>query len=280
MFCYENGLTYPVYVSNQKFRDYMNFLFISDENKSHYGYSKHFNRFRFNKTKNKNKKYFCKCCLQCFSTEKVLIEHKENCLIINGKQSPKLKSGSISFKNHFKQLPVPFKMYADFECILRRVKGSHKNNGSYTEKYQDHIPCSFAYKVVCVDNKFSKKVVPYTGKNVVYKFIKTILEEYDYCKKMMKEHFNKNLIMSAEEEKRFQLTHSCWICYKLFDSGDDKVRDHCHITGKYKGAPRCSCKVNLQLSKNVPVIFHNLRGYDSHLIIKGITKFDVKLSAI
>ena len=98
-------------------------------------YIKDFNRFMCNKRKNKNKKYFCKCCLQCFSCEKVLIEHKENCLIINGKQSVKLKIGLISFKNYFKQLPVPFKIYADFKCILERVRGSHKNNGSYTEKY-------------------------------------------------------------------------------------------------------------------------------------------------
>ena len=83
---------------------------------------------------------------------------------------------------------------------MKRVRGSHKNNGSYTEKYQDHIPCSFAYNVVCVDNKFSEKVVLYRGKNAVYKFIKAILEEYNYCKKMMKKHFDENLIMSAAEE--------------------------------------------------------------------------------
>ena len=71
------------------------------------------------------KKYYCKC----FSSEKILIEHKENCLVINGKQSVKLKSGSISFKNYFKQLLVPFKIYADFECILKRVRASDKNNG-------------------------------------------------------------------------------------------------------------------------------------------------------
>ena len=104
-----------------------------------------------NKTKNKNKKYFCKCYLQCFSSEKVLIEHKENCLIIYGKQSVKLKSGSVSFKSYFKQLLAPFKIYADFEYPLKAVKSSDKNNGSYTEKYQDHVPCSFAYKVVCID---------------------------------------------------------------------------------------------------------------------------------
>ena len=140
-------------------------MLTTDENKSHYVYIKDFNRFMCNKTKNKNKKYFCKCCLQCFSSEKCLIEHRENFLIINGKQSVKLKCGSISFKNYFKQTPGPFKIYADFECLLKGVKRSDKKNSSYTEKYQEHIPCSFAYKVVYVDNKFSKKVVLYTGKN-------------------------------------------------------------------------------------------------------------------
>ena len=69
---------------------------------SHHMYIKDFNRIMCNKTKNKNKTYFSKCCLQCFSSEKVLIEYKENCLIINGKQSVKLKSGAIRFKNYFK----------------------------------------------------------------------------------------------------------------------------------------------------------------------------------
>ena len=149
VFCYENGLTYPVYVSNQEFTDCMDLLLISNENESHYLYIKDFNRFMCNKIKNKNKKYFCKCSLQCFSSEKVLIEHKENCLIINGKQNVKLKSGSISFKFFFKQLPVPFKIYecmnlGIYECILKKVKCDSIKNSSYTEKYQSHIPCSFA----------------------------------------------------------------------------------------------------------------------------------------
>ena len=131
VFCYENGLTYPVYVSDQKFKDCMDSLLISDENKSHYVYIKDFNRLMCNKTTNKNKKYFCNCCLQCSSSEKSLIEHIENYLIINGKQRVKLKSGSISFKNCFKKLPVPYKIYADFECILKGFKSSNKNNGSY-----------------------------------------------------------------------------------------------------------------------------------------------------
>ena len=145
----------------------MNLLLMSDENKYHYVYIKDKNRFMCNKTKNKNKKYFCQCCLQCFSSEKILIEHKENGLVINGEQSVKLKKVSISFKNYLKELSVPFKIYADFECILKEVKSSDKNNSSYTEKYQDHVSCSFANKVVCVDNKFSKKVVLYRGKKIL-----------------------------------------------------------------------------------------------------------------
>ena len=62
------------------------------------------------------------------------------------------------------------------------------------KKYQDHIPCSFAYKVICIDDRFTKQIIIYSGKNAAYEFIKAILKEYKYCKKVMKKHFNKNLI--------------------------------------------------------------------------------------
>ena len=97
VFCCENELTYPVYVSNEEFRMCIDLSLITNENKSHYVYIKDFNRFMCNKTKNKSKKHFCRYCLQCFSSERVLIEHKETFLKINGKQTVKLKSGSISF---------------------------------------------------------------------------------------------------------------------------------------------------------------------------------------
>ena len=83
-----------------------------------------------------------------------------------------------------------------------------------------------------------------------------------------------------EEEERFQLTKSCRIYDKLFDVGDEKVRDHCHMTGKYRCAAHWGCNINLKLTKKIPVIFHNLRGYDSHLIMKEISEFDVKVSVI
>ena len=92
----------------------------------------------------------------------------------------------------------------------------------------------------------------------------------------MKKHFNKNLIMS-EEEEQFQSSNTCWICEKLIDDDDEKVRDHCHVTGKFRGAAHWSCNINLQLIKKVPVIFYNLRGYNSHLIFCGLKNFHVKI---
>ena len=99
----------------------------------------------FHKTKNKNKKYFCKSCLQCFSSINVLTEHKNVCLSINGAQSVRLENSKIEFKNYFKQMPVPFKIYADFECNL---ESAESYEGSYSEKYQDHIHYSFSDKLV------------------------------------------------------------------------------------------------------------------------------------
>ena len=191
-------------------------LHATDGDQSHYVYIGDFNRFMFPKTKNKNKKYFCKCCLQCFSSKNVLTKHKE--VSINAAQSLRLEKGTIGFKNYFKQTPVPFKIYANFECNLKSVESYE---GFYSKKYQDHVPCSFPYKLVCVGDKFTKSIVVFRGENTAYEFIKVILKEYEYCKKVIKKHFNKNLIMSEDEEE--QLSNICWIYEKLIDNDDEKV---------------------------------------------------------
>ena len=93
----------------------------------------------------------------------------------------------------------------------------------------------------------------------------------------MKKHFNKNLIMT-EEEEQFKWSNTFWISEKLIDDDNEKVRDHCHITGQFRGAVHCC--YNLQLTKKVPVIFHNLRGYDSHLVFHELKKIDEKIVVI
>ena len=96
----------------------------------------------------------------------------------------------------------------------------------------------------------------------------------------MKKHFNKNLVMTEQEEYLFQKSNNCLICEELIDNDDEKVRDHCHITGKFRGVVHWSCNINFQLTKKIPVIFHNLRGYDNHLIFSELNKFNVKISVM
>ena len=163
---------------------------------------------------------------------------------INGMQSVDVEEGIIKDGNYSKQLLVPFKIYADFECNLFNTE---VYDGSCTKKYHDHVPCSYAFKVVCTDDRFSKSIVVYRGKDAAYEFIKAILKEYKYCKKIMKEHFNKNLVMTEEEKHLFQQSNSCWICKELINNDEKKVRDHCHITSKFSRAAHWDCNINFQL---------------------------------
>ena len=108
VFCYENNLVYPVHILGQKFKDCINLLFIADENKPHYVYIKDFNRFMYNKTRCKNKKITFANVAYNVLVVKILAGHREACLKINGKQTVKLRNGSIKVKNQFKQLAVAF----------------------------------------------------------------------------------------------------------------------------------------------------------------------------
>ena len=99
--CYENGLTFPIYVSDKKFENFMGLLLVINDDKLHYVFIKDFYRFMFHKTKNKNKKYFYKSCLQYFSSKNVLTKHKKDCLSINGLQSVRLEKWTIELKNYF-----------------------------------------------------------------------------------------------------------------------------------------------------------------------------------
>ena len=137
----------------------------------------------------------------------------------------------------------------------------------------------FFLQPFCVDNKFSTPTVVYRGENAAYKFIEAILEEYEYCKKVMKKYFNKNLILTEKEEENSWSSNTCWICEKLIEHYQ-KVRDHCHITKKYRGVAYWSCNVNLKLTKKVFIIFHDIKSYDRLSIMNVIGKFNVNIDVI
>ena len=268
---------YPIYVSKEKYQDHMELLLITKGENKHYVLIKDFNKFMYNQTKHGNKKHFCMYCLQCFSREDVLTEHIPNCIAFNGEQAIKMpeEGDEVYFKNHHKQLSAPFVIYADFEAITEKVDSCQPSDKkSYTEAYQKHTDCGYGYKVVCCyDDKYSKPVQIYRGENAVYKFMENMLEEVNWCKQTMEKHFNKPLNMTMENETDFQKATKCHICDRQYQDEDIRVRDHCHITGEFRGSAHQDCNLKLQINPDnikIPVIFHNLRGYDSHFIMQQI----------
>ena len=293
---------YPTYPSPEGYDDRLDLLYIEGKNElgeetTHYILIKDFNRLMFNFTKHKGKKHFCRHCLQCFYSNESLAKHRVNCIAINGAQAIKMpekyidKNGvertpCVYFKNYHKTLPVPFGIYADFECTTEKIsscqpppmkkpkKGRPPEERSYTEKYQKHTACSFGYKVVChYDNRYSGDVVIYRGEDCIQKFMKCMFEEVKNCQSIIRDNFNKPLKMTKKDEKAFKMATHCHICEKKYRVDDVPVRDHCHVTGKYRGSAHGACNLKLQISAEkikIPVIFHNLKGYDSHFIINEL----------
>ena len=113
----------------------------------------------------------------------------------------------------------------------------------------------------------------YRGEKAVYGFMEKMLEEVKYCKTIMRKHFNKPLKMTAKDEEKFKTAKECHICDKRYTEKNIRVRDHCHITGKFRGSAHQDCNLKLRINPEevkIPVIFHNLRGYDSHFIMQDI----------
>ena len=278
VFGYENKQPYPIYISKEKYEKHMELLLITEDENKHYVLIKDFNRFMYNQTKHEHKKHFCMHCLQCFSSEEVLNNHKNNCIQVNGEQAIKMpdkNNNTLKFNNFHKQQPVPFVIYADFEAITEKISGCQPNNNkSFTDAYQKHTDCGFGYKVVCCyDDKYSQPLKIYRGEKAVYTFLEYMLDEVKYCKKIVKQQFNKPLRMTKEDEDKFKIADECHICNNKYTDEDIRVRDHCHITGKYRGSAHQECNLQLRVNPEkikIPVIFHNLRGYDSHFIMQEI----------
>ena len=233
-------------------------------------------------------KHFCMYCLQCFSSERVLANHVNNCLTINGAQAinmPKRGENILKFNNFHKQLPVPFVIYANFEAITKKVQGckqseemkKDKDTRSYVEAYQTHEDCRYGYKVICCyDDKYSKYTRIYRGENTVYKFMEKMLKEVEYYKVVIKKHFNKPLVMTEVDEQHFKTMDGCHICGEKYTDKDVRVRDHYHITGKFRGSAHQECNLKLSIKPEnlkIPVnkyAYKDKKGKEQPLTINAM----------
>ena len=195
-------------------------------------------------------------------------KHKDYCNEYEAVKIELPKKGKmLAFKNYHRLEKVPFLVYADIECCIKPLQSSvPKPGSSYTKQYQKHEPSSFCYYIKCFDDEVYKpKLVSYTGEDAAQKFVEMLEEDIKIITNIPK----KKIIFGEKEKERFDKETKCWICNKEFDD-DVKVRDHCHFTGRYRGAANNSCNLKYRKPNFTPVVFQNLSGYDSHLFIKDL----------
>ena len=266
---------------------HVDLLLLEQGSKTHYCWIKSFSRFaRQPSDYGHQKKHYCHYCLHGFPSAAKLTPHlKSGCREITEARPVLPEPGSdksfVEFKSPEKQHKAPFVIYADFEALTKPLSSTERNpQHSYTEAYQTHEPCGFCVHVVSSDPKHQFDPVVYRGENTIEEFIFKMKELEAELTPLVKAV--EPMVMTKQDEKDFKCAKTCCFCKKPL--GDDRVRDHDHLTGKYRGAAHNSC--NLEEGKKrtrhyqIPVFFHNLKGYDSHLIMSEIGKHTSKLSAI
>ena len=218
----------------------------------------------------RGRKHFCRYCLHAFITEEILKCHIKDCFKINGKQTIKMpkKGEYVKFKKCERKIKSPFMISADFESIRK------------LSKHRKLIACSYGYKLVCVDDKCSKPFKSYLGEDAVYNFIGCMIEESKYCSDVVQKHLNKELVMTKKDNEDFENSTKCWICDSDYIDNDVKVRDHCHITGKNRVSAHRDRNINIKLNQKIPVVFHNLKNHNSHLIVQETGKLNLKINII
>ena len=275
VFGYDEKCVYPLRNSTNTNREHdIILILIKEEGVNHYCIVKNLSRLLSSQvSKHDGKKYFCKRCLNPFSTQKALDKHEEYC---GNHEAVKInmpeKGTMLKFKNYHRGEKVPFVIYADFESCIKSVHTCDLNpESSYTKQYQKHEPISFYYYIKCLDSKVCLPIKErsYTGKNAEQVFLKYLEEDI----KMIANIPKKKIIFGEKEKERYNEETRCWICKGEFDDKDknkEKVKDHCHYTGRYRGAAHNECNLNYRKPNFTPVVFHNLSGYDSHLFIKNL----------
>ena len=264
---------FPLRVSAKECKNRVNILLIENNGVRHYCLVKRKNMSRLlssQNSKRKSKKHYCEYCFQKFGKEKLLKEHLEyRSKFKCGKTVFPKKGQTTKFINFQNMHNIPFVIYADYECYLEPIE---KNIGENTHQFQKHKPSGFCYLIKCFDDKlYPPKLKRYTKRyedeDVSLKFMKSLQKD---VKKIYKQFpFQKKIEMKNEDIKDFENAKTCYACNKKFEK-NDKVKDHCHYTGKYRGASCSACNTKMKIPKFIPVIIHNLQNYDSHLFIKEL----------
>ena len=292
IFGYENGDmndgvrkgVYPLRVTKVlKGTPIINLLLMENDGVQHYCLIKSKSRlFHSQTSKRKCKRFFCDYCINGFKTESSLEKHMESCCEHGVCKNTMPKEGTIiKFEHHHKSMKCPFVVYADFECFTEKMDGIR---GSNTTQYQKHKPSGYCFYIVCSEEGvYDSKILTYTMKkeseDIGQIFTNSLVSEIQgIYEKVL---YRREMVYTNEDRIKHENSSMCSICSEsLTDENGkvDKVRDHCHLTGRYRGAAHNSCNLQHRLPKFTPVLFHNLSGYDAHLFIRnlGVSEGDIR----
>ena len=256
-------------------------LLIKNGDNSHYCLINNLSRLLTSQVNNhKSKLYYCLNCLNGYDDTEKLNKHKKYC---SENESIKINMPSpetyLKFKNFLYSERAPFVIYADFECYNKPIHTNTPDpNKSYTKKLTKHEPASFVYYIKSFnENVYKSQLRTYIKEeeedpDVIDVFINWLEEDV----KIISQLGNEKMVITKKEEEEFKQASDCWICKKKLNL-EDRVRDHCHFTGRYRGAAHNRCNLKYCKPNNISVFFHNLTGYDSHLFIKklGVTEGNI-----
>ncbi|XP_043466577.1 uncharacterized protein LOC122501291 [Leptopilina heterotoma] len=298
---YGDFSTHPLHLTAEKRDKHVNLLYVADMYADesvdsnalydddgfmnfHYVWIKNLSHLVSKQLSAKNgKKHICDRCLHYFSSVDRLNAHIENCKKVNECKVtlPKPDKSLITFKNYKNKEKVPYVIYADCESLLLPAD-EDVDNLSKTEVFQRHKLLSIGYYIKCSYDESLCKYVP-CPKNESDP-AKWFTEELRQLSEKIDNVFKNPIPMNAltpQEISDFKRATICHICNEKIPASEKKVRDHCHLTGKYRGAAHESCNLNYQDCQTIPVVFHNLSGYDAHFIIHAIsTSFEGKIDLL
>ena len=227
------------------------------------------------KTSSHKEDVYCLNCFCAYSTKNKLEEHKKIC--DNNKychvEMPNENNKIIKYNQGEKSIKSLFIIYADLECLLEKMSTCHNNpEESFTTEINKHTPSGYSLFTHCSFDKTKNKLDYYRGKDCMKRFCKDLRE---HTTKIITYKNKKMIPLTINEEKYHNKQKICYICKKKFDTSNKKhykVKDHCHYTGKYRGAAHKICNLRYKIPKEIPILFHNGSTYDYHFIIKKSVK--------
>ncbi|EZA49860.1 hypothetical protein X777_11741 [Ooceraea biroi] len=221
-------------------------------------------------SKKQHQKYICDRCLHYFATAERLAAHAVDCGIINDCAIilPSEEDKLLTFRNFKRKERAPFVVYADLECTLE--KNEDEEGTANTGAYQRHRAFSVGYYVRCAYDESLSTYRSYRGENCVPWFVGELGDLARRVKAILASDAPMRDLTPEQREELGDATALCYVCRKPFAAADTRVCDHCHLTGRYRGPAHSACNLNYKDSHVIPVIFHNLSGYDAHFIIEDV----------